>query len=139
MVAAANPERMAACIVFDDFFSRRLYACGDVLLMPSRFEPCGLAQMMAMRYGSLPLVRETGGLRDSVRPYNQYTGEGTGFSFANYNAHELMATIDSALDVWKNHPDDWRTMQKSAMAEDFSWRASAKKYRALYRDLLKTE
>lgn len=78
-------------------------------------------------------------LRDSVRPYNQYTGEGTGFSFANYNAHELMATIDSALDVWKNHPDDWRTMQKSAMAEDFSWRASAKKYRALYRDLLKTE
>ena len=137
--AAANPERMAACIVFDDFFSRRLYACGDVLLMPSRFEPCGLAQMMAMRYGSLPLVRETGGLRDSVRPYNQYTGEGTGFRFANYNAHELMATIDSALAVWKTPPDDWRTMQKSAMAEDFSWRASAKKYRALYRDLLKTE
>ena len=98
--------------MFDDFLSRRLYACGDVLLMPSRFEPCGLAQMMAMRYGSLPLVRETGGLRDSVQPYNQYTGEGTGFSFANYNAGELLATIDTALDVWKNRPDDWRAMQK---------------------------
>ena len=93
--------------------------------------------MMSMRYGTLPLVRETGGLRDSVQPYNQYTGEGTGFSFANYNAHELLATIDLALDVWENRPDDWRTLQKNAMAQDFSWRTSAKKYRALYRDLLK--
>ena len=135
--AAANPEKICACIAFDELLSRRLYACGDVLLMPSRFEPCGLAQLMAMRYGTLPLVRETGGLRDTVRPYNQYTGDGTGFSFANYNAHELMGTIDTALDVWKNHPDDWRTMQKTAMAEDFSWRVSAKKYRALYRDLVK--
>ena len=135
--AAANPEKICACIAFDELLSRRLYACGDVLLMPSRFEPCGLAQLMAMRYGTLPLVRETGGLRDTVRPYNQYTGDGTGFSFANYNAHELMGTIDTALDVWKNHPDDWHTMQKTAMAEDFSWRVSAKKYRALYRDLVK--
>ena len=135
--AAANPEKICACIAFDELLSRRLYACGDVLLMPSRFEPCGLAQLMAMRYGTLPLVRETGGLRDTVRPYNQYTSDGTGFSFANYNAHELMGTIDTALDVWKNHPDDWRTMQKTAMAEDFSWRVSAKKYRALYRDLVK--
>ena len=135
--AAAYPDRMAACITFDEPLSRKLYACADVLLMPSRFEPCGLAQMMSMRYGTLPLVRETGGLRDSVQPYNQYTGEGTGFSFANYNAHELLATIDLALDVWENRPDDWRTLQKNAMAQDFSWRTSAKKYRALYRDLLK--
>jgi len=93
--------------------------------------------MMSMRYGTLPLVRETGGLRDSVQPYNANTGEGTGFRFANFNAHELMDTIDRALDVWENHHDDWITMQKTAMAQDFSWRASAKQYRAMYRDLLK--
>ena len=130
------PGKVAAVLSFNEPMSRRMYACGDVLLMPSRFEPCGLAQMMAMRYGCLPLVRETGGLKDSVQPYNQYTGEGTGFSFANYNAHELLNTIDTALDVWYNKPEQFVGLQKNAMAADFSWRASAKKYRALYRELV---
>jgi len=135
--AGQYPDKIAARLLFDEPLSHRLYACADVLLMPSRFEPCGLAQMMAMRYGCMPLVRETGGLKDSVRPYNQYTGEGTGFSFANYNAHELMNTIDTALTVWYENPEHWTQLQKAAMAEDMSWHASAKKYRALYRDLVK--
>ena len=92
--------------------------------------------MMAMRYGTLPLVRETGGLRDSVIPYNRYTGAGTGFSFANFNAHEMLGTIDLALDTWYSRPEDWKKLQRSAMAQDFSWRASAEKYRALWRDVL---
>ncbi len=134
--AGQYPDRVAARIAFDGPLSRRLYACGDVLLMPSQFEPCGLAQMMAMRYGTLPLVRETGGLRDSVQPYNRFTGEGTGFSFANYNAHEMLGTIDLALDTWYNRPADWEKLQKSAMAQDFSWSASAEQYHALWRGLL---
>lgn len=134
--ASAYPDRVSACMVFDDFLSRRLYACGDLLLMPSQFEPCGLAQMMSMRYGTLPLVRETGGLRDSVVPYNKYTGGGSGFSFTNFNAHEFLSVIDDALDVYKDDPDGWRVMQKTAMNTDFSWRSSAVKYRALYNELL---
>ena len=134
--AAQYPEHTAALIKFDEPLSRRLYACSDVLLMPSQFEPCGLAQMMAMRYGTLPLVRETGGLRDSVQPYNQYSGEGTGFSFANFNAHEMLGTIDLALDTWYNRPADWEKLQKNAMAQDFSWRASAEKYRSLWKETL---
>ncbi|MBE6935217.1 MAG: glycogen synthase GlgA [Ruminococcaceae bacterium] len=134
--ANLHPEKIAACITFDEPLSRRLYACGDVLLMPSRFEPCGLAQMMSMRYGCLPLVRETGGLKDSVTPYNQYTGEGNGFTFTNYNADEMMATIDTALDVWHKHHEQFQVMQKTAMETDFSWRASARKYREMYCDLV---
>ncbi|MBQ3107631.1 MAG: glycogen synthase GlgA [Firmicutes bacterium] len=130
------PSKIAAVLSFNEPMSRRMYACGDLLLMPSRFEPCGLAQMMAMRYGCLPLVRETGGLKDSVQPYNQYTGEGTGFSFANYNAHEMLDTIDAALKVWYDEPEKFVALQKNAMATDLSWRTSAKKYRALYKELV---
>lgn len=134
--AKACPDKIAACLKFNEDLSHRFFAGGDVLLMPSRFEPCGLSQMMAMRYGTLPLVRETGGLRDSVVPYNRFTSEGTGFSFANFNAHELLGTIDLAIDVFKNNKSNWQTMQNAAMNADFSWTASAKKYQRMYLDLL---
>ncbi len=133
--ASQHPEKMAALLKFDATLSNRLYAAGDAILIPSRFEPCGLTQMMAMRYGNLPIVRETGGLKDSVIPYNEFTGEGTGFSFANYNAHELLATIDNSLTVWYENPKAWAKMQKQAMKKDYSWHSSAKQYRKLYRTL----
>lgn len=126
-----------ACrLQFDDRLAHLLYAGGDMLLMPSKFEPCGLAQMIAMRYGTLPIVRETGGLKDSVTPYNQYTGEGTGFSFANYNAHELLFTAKMALGVYYERPKVWRGLQKQAMARDFSWNRSAEQYVEIYKKLL---
>ncbi|MDO5441438.1 MAG: glycogen synthase GlgA [Bacillota bacterium] len=130
-----NPKKVAALMKFDAKLSNVLYAASDALLVPSRFEPCGLTQMMAMRYGTLPIVRETGGLKDSVAPYNEYTGSGTGFSFANFNAHELLSTIDNSLMVWYDRPKDWLKMQKQAMKKDYSWRSSAKQYRKLYRKI----
>ena len=104
--------------------------------MPSRFEPCGLSQMIAMRYGTLPIVRETGGLRDTVKPYNKYTGEGNGFSFANYNAHEMKATVEMAVNVYRNEPEAWTRLQRTAMSEDFSFARSAEDYARLYIDIL---
>ncbi len=121
---------------FDDNLAHNLYAGGDLLLMPSRFEPCGLAQMIAMRYGTLPLVRETGGLKDSVLPYNRFTGEGTGFSFANYNAHELLFTLQNALELYHTEPKIWRGLMEQAMQQDFSWQRSAKEYARIYKELL---
>ncbi len=135
--AGKCPDHVAARIMFDEGMSRRMYAASDVMLVPSRFEPCGLTQMIAMRYGTLPLVRETGGLKDSVQPYNKFTGEGNGFSFSNYNAHEFWRTVESALDVWENNHDNWVKMQKTAMATDFGWHNSAVKYRRLYDELLR--
>lgn len=131
------PDKVKAVIKFDDPLSHKIYAGADAFIMPSRFEPCGLSQMFSMRYGTLPIVRETGGLRDSVIPYNKNTGEGTGFSFANYNADELLDCIDNALTVWEKKQPAWKKLQQSAMSADFSWRASANKYRQLYRNLLK--
>lgn len=129
-------ENFACRLLFDDAWAHRLYAGADMLLMPSRFEPCGLAQMIAMRYGTLPVVRETGGLKDSVLPYNQYTGEGNGFSFANYNAHELLFTVKNALAVYYEQPKVWRRLMDAAMNTDFSWRRSAEAYAGVYRSLL---
>ena len=103
--------------------------------MPSLFEPCGLSQMMAMRYGNLPVVRETGGLRDSVQPYNRFTGEGTGFSFANYNAHEMLFTIKNAMGVFYDNKDALAQLRRQAMSRDFSWKAAAEKYLNVYRRL----
>ena len=131
------PGHIAARITFDEGLSRRMYAGSDVMLVPSRFEPCGLTQMISMRYGTLPLVRETGGLKDSVIPYNKYTGEGNGFSFSNYNAHEFWNTVELALDVWENRHDDWTRMQEAAFAADFGWHRSAVKYRRLYDELMR--
>ena len=103
--------------------------------MPSLFEPCGLSQMIAMRYGTLPIVRETGGLKDSVQPYNRFTGEGTGFSFANFNGDEMTGVILAAADVFWNNAEAWKKLQIHAMTRDFSWRRSAEEYCGLYHGL----
>ena len=132
---AEERENMASCIYFDEPLSRRMYAGADMLLMPSRFEPCGLSQMIAMRYGTIPVVRETGGLRDSVIPYNKYTLEGTGFSFANYNAHEMLFVIKDAVELYCEEPDKWKMLMENAMAADFSWGRAAKEYKDMYYSL----
>lgn len=120
----------------DEGLAHRIYAGADMFLMPSQYEPCGLAQMIALRYGTVPIVRETGGLRDSVVPYNQYTDEGTGFSFANYNAHEMLGAIERAVGYFNGDKAMWRRMQKRGMAIDFSWKQAAGEYLGLYRELL---
>ena len=130
--ALSSGGKMSAQIRFDESLSHRMYAGADMLLMPSLFEPCGLAQMIAMRYGTLPVVRETGGLKDSVIPYNQYTGEGTGFSFANYNAHEMMSTVLTAAELYRSQPDVWNKLMDNAMAQDFSWEKAAEQYAGIY-------
>lgn len=135
--ADRNPGKFSAKLYFDEPLSRRIYAGADALLVPSRFEPCGLTQMMAMRYGTLPVVRETGGLKDSVEPYNQYEGTGTGFSFANFNAHELLSAIDLSLSAYKDKKA-WKKLCENAMNKDFSWHAAAKEYRKLYKELLQS-
>ena len=126
------PEKISAYIGYSEEKAHEIYASCDAFLMPSLFEPCGLSQMMAMRYGTLPIVRETGGLKDTVQPYNEYENKGTGFSFADYNAHDMLHVIKYANDVFKNHKDRWQEMMDRAMREDFSWNASARKYEKLY-------
>ena len=133
--AMKHQGRFAARICFDAALSHRMYAGADMLLMPSLFEPCGLAQMIAMRYGTLPVVRETGGLRDSVTPYNQYTGEGTGFGFRNYNAHEMLGALLNGADIFRNNREAWRGLMKNAMSADFSWDRAAKTYAGVYKRL----
>ena len=133
--AALVPDRFAARIAFSEPLSRRFYAGADLFLMPSRFEPCGLSQMIAMRYGALPVVRQTGGLADSVEPYNKYTGAGTGFGFLRFDGGELYGTVMEACRVFREDKAAWTRLQEQAMAQDFGWRVSAKKYRELYRSL----
>lgn len=126
------PGTMAARIEFDPALSQRMYAAADMFLMPSKFEPCGLSQIIAMRYGTLPIVRETGGLMDTVQPYNEFTGEGTGFSFSNFNGDEMGdAVFRAARLFWDNH-DAWNQLVTQAMSQDFSWTRSADKYLDLY-------
>jgi len=126
------PNRVSANIFYSNERSHRIYAACDAFLMPSLFEPCGLSQLMSLRYGTVPIVRETGGLRDTVQPYNQYEGTGTGFGFCNYNAHEMLNTVRYAKDVYYNHRREWNKIIDHGMAADFSWSASAKKYEELY-------
>lgn len=128
-------DMMCARIAFDNALSHRMYAGGDILLMPSEFEPCGLSQMIAMRYGTLPVVRETGGLLDSVTPYNQFTGEGTGFRFTNMNADEMADCLLGACEVFWTDPDAWGKLQQQAMRVDFSWDRAAGEYLSIYHDL----
>ena len=130
--AAAHPGKMAAAIRFDNGLSHRIYAGADMLLMPSLFEPCGLSQMNAMRYGTLPVVRETGGLRDSVVPYNKYTGEGTGFSFANAYADEMASILLGACELYATDASVWAQLQSQAMRADFSWTKAAREYLGIY-------
>ncbi len=130
------PNRIFFNNHFDESFARQLYAASDVFLMPSRYEPCGISQLLAMKYGSLPIVRETGGLKDTVQPYNDLTNEGTGFSFKNYNAHEMLDTITRAIKLYEQNPIVWQEIVTNAMNTDYSWMASAKKYKALYESLV---
>lgn len=131
------PSSIAAITKFDEELSHRIYAGADVFLMPSKFEPCGLSQLIAMRYGTLPIVRETGGLKDTVEAYNKYDRSGTGFSFANYNAHELKEQIETAYKLYTKSKEIWDGLVKQAMEKDFSWKTSAKEYRKLYSSLVK--
>ena len=124
-------SRFAAHMAYNEGLAHRVYAGADLFLMPSRFEPCGLSQMIAMRYGTLPIVRETGGLKDSVKPYNKFTGEGTGFSFADFNAHEMKDAMLLALDCYKN-PVVMSSLVRQAMEADFSFDRSSEEYAMLY-------
>lgn len=134
--AGKYPDKMKVHIGYSEELAHQIYASCDAFLMPSLFEPCGLSQLMSLRYGTVPIVRETGGLKDTVIPYNEYTKEGTGFSFANYNAHEMLATIRYALSVFYQHKNDWDILIKHGMSQDFSWNASVAEYEKLYDSLM---
>lgn len=125
-------DRVSAQIYYSEELSHKIYAGCDAFLMPSLFEPCGLSQLMALRYGTIPIVRETGGLKDTVQPYNEYESTGTGFSFANYNAHEMLDSVRYAKHVYYEKKREWNKLIDRAMAQDFSWQASAAKYQELY-------
>lgn len=126
------PGTMAARIEFDPALSQRMYAAADMFLMPSKFEPCGLSQIIAMRYGTLPIVRETGGLKDTVQPYNEFTGEGTGFSFSHFNGDEMGDAVFRAARLFWDNREAWNQLVTQAMSQDFSWTRSADKYLDLY-------
>ncbi len=127
--------RVAARFTMDHALAHQIYAGVDLFLMPSQFEPCGLSQMIAMRYGSVPIVRETGGLRDTVLSYNEFTGEGNGFTFFNYNAHDMLHTIERGIDFYQNQKDVWKLLQHRGMTGDYSWSHSASEYLKLYQSL----
>ena len=129
------PDKLSANITFDVKLAQEIYAASDIFLMPSRFEPCGLSQMMAMRYGTLPLVNEVGGLRDTVQPFNPIEGTGTGFSFDNFTPYWLNWVLQTALDVYYNHPAVWKKLQVQAMECDFSWDTACQSYLDLYHSL----
>ena len=116
--------------------AHRIYAGADMFLMPSMFEPCGLSQLISLRYGTLPIVRETGGLRDTVTAYNEFTGDGNGFSFFNYNAHDMLYVIERAVDYYKNRPEVWHVLMKRAMSGQYGWDQSAGHYIELYESLI---
>ncbi|MBQ4048945.1 MAG: glycogen synthase [Clostridia bacterium] len=135
-LAQRYPENARAILKYDGALAQRLYAGSDLLLVPSRFEPCGLTQIIAMKYGTLPLVRETGGLYDTVRPYNETDGSGCGFTFAPYAAHDLAYTIRRAVSIYFDEPDVWKKLIGRAMRMDYSWKQSAQLYAELYRSAL---
>jgi len=125
-------NKVSAHIYYSNELSHKIYGACDAFLMPSLFEPCGLSQLMSLRYGTLPIVRETGGLKDTVEPYNEYESKGTGFSFVNYNAHEMLATVRYAEKIYYDKKREWNKMVDRAMAADFSWKVSAGKYQEMY-------
>ena len=131
-IANRNHGKMCACIDFDSGLAHTIYAGADIFLMPSLFEPCGLSQLVSMAYGTVPVVRETGGLKDTVTPYNEYTGEGNGFSFANINAHEFLFVTKYAADLYRHHKDVWNKLIETGMKGDYTWKRSAGEYAGLY-------
>ncbi len=134
---ARYPGRFSANILYNPTLANQIYAGADLLMMPSKSEPCGLAQMIAMEYGTLPLVRETGGLKDTVIPYNAATGEGNGFSFANYSPDDLLHVLRGAVALYNDNPKAWKAMQKAGMTTDWSWKNAASHYIELYQNILK--
>jgi len=128
--------KMCSYLAFDPALSHLFYAGADLILMPSRFEPCGLSQMIAMRYGTLPVVRETGGLKDSVIAYNKYTGEGTGFRFSDFNAHQFLFVLKDAIRLYHENKEAWNHIVQQAMQSDVSWKSHAKEYIALYHKMM---
>lgn len=124
--------KVSANIYYSEALSHKIYAACDAFLMPSLFEPCGLSQLMSLRYGTVPIVRETGGLKDTVEAYNEFEKTGTGFSFSNYNAHEMMNTVRYAERIYYDKRRDWNKIVERAMLKDFSWNNSAKQYEELY-------
>ena len=133
--AQRYPGRIASCITFSESLARRIYSGADIFLMPSQKEPCGLSQMIAMRYGTIPVVRETGGLKDTVEPYNEFEGTGAGFTFANYNADEMVHVLWLATQLYRDNRPEWEKMMLRDLGRDFSWTKSALEYRKLYRDI----
>lgn len=127
------PGKVRALIEFNKTLSKRIYAAADLFLMPSKSEPCGLSQMIASRYGAVPIVRETGGLYDTIKPFNPESGEGNGVTFVTYNAHDMLDAIRRACALYRS--DSWKTLRKNAMMTDFSWQASAKKYLEMYAEV----
>ncbi|PLT35595.1 glycogen synthase GlgA [Bacillus sp. V5-8f] len=135
-LAAQYPDNIRFANYFNESLARKIYAGSDIFLMPSQFEPCGIGQLLALRYGTIPLVRETGGLKDTVTPYNEFTGDGFGFSFTNYNAHDMLYTIEKAVWLYRFQPKKWQKLVSRAMNLDYSWDASAQKYKTLYQNIL---
>jgi starch synthase len=131
------PQQVKAIIGFNEELAHKVYAGTDLFLMPSRFEPCGLGQLIALKYGTIPVVRETGGLNDTVKAYNEYSGEGNGFSFKNYNAHDMLHTLERAVSFY-HQKDVWKKLMMDAMSQDYSWGQSAFKYNQLYSNLTST-
>lgn len=136
---ARYPGRVAARVELNEALAHRIYAGSDIFLMPSQFEPCGLSQLISLRYGTIPVVRETGGLRDSIEPYNRFNDSGNGFSFRNYNAHEMLHSLEEAVQYYHNDKEIWERLVARAMACDFSWNSSAKAYLRLYESILGIE
>ena len=129
-------DKLSANIYYSDELSHKIYASSDAFLMPSLFEPCGLSQLMSLRYGTLPIVRETGGLKDTVEPFNEYEGTGTGFSFTNYNAHDMMHVIRYAEHIFYDRKRDWNKIVERAMKQDFSWKQSALQYQEMFERMI---
>jgi len=131
------PNKVKAYIGYSNELAHLIYAASDMFLMPSKFEPCGLGQIIALKYGTIPIVRETGGLVDTIEAYNEYEKKGNGFSFANFNAHDMMHVIRYAIHIYKENKSDWHKLIENAMNSDYSWRKSAVIYKSIYKDLSK--
>ena len=135
-LAKKYPEKLGVHIGYNGALANKIYAGSDMYLMPSHYEPCGLSQLIALRYGTIPIVRETGGLNDTVQAYNEYTHAGNGFSFKHYNAHDMLYTIRSAENYYYNYKNVWEHLMKTAMTGDYSWDQSAEKYMNLYKNMI---
>lgn len=136
--AGKYPDKLAVNVGYSENMAHMVYASADAFLMPSLFEPCGLSQLMSLRYGTVPIVRETGGLKDTVEPYNKYSGTGTGFSFSNYNAHEMAGIMRMAMELFHSDKEEWKKLMLRGMQEDFSWNSSVAEYENLYQSLKNT-